>query len=207
MIINSPLSIILESPDNCGKSSIVNTLTQKFQDNNINVLTISQPRSCQLGDIIYDLHHQYENIKIPGFSRQLLHVASHLAGYQELKDKPFQVLLSDRSFISSMAYGHAYPTSERTRNFEVQAIFDIETYMMPREVRPTHIFYLDNLPFTKGDEIWENYNKVKEGYAYVRNADWYKKWVKTYNIKSFAVQNKRGALGETVQLIYDLIGG
>lgn len=204
-VINGRPVIYFEGNDGVGKSTIVEKVSEILKENGYSVTTISQPRSCKIGEVIYGLHHQYRDLPLYGFARQLLHVACHIQSYHEMEHDASQIIISDRSFVSSMAYGYAYPQSPETREFEVRAIFDLETYMIPRRLRPTHIFYFSNPSHEKVDEVWENNKKVAEGYQYVLGCDYFKQYLKS-GIQCYAVQNKKGDLDRTIQTVLELIG-
>lgn len=166
-VIPSRRIVWFEGADNCGKSTVVKEVGRVLAKAGNNVKTISQPRSCQLGEIVYNLHHDYEGVKIEGFARQLLHVASHIQGYREMENDNLHIMLSDRSFLSSMAYGYAFPHTEETKVHEVSWIWNIEAYLIPDKLIPTHVIRFINKPHEATKAEYENYEKVSKGYNFV----------------------------------------
>lgn len=203
-IIPSRRVVWLEGADNCGKSTIVQELANLLAAAGNNVKTISQPRSCQLGEIVYKLHHDYEGVKIDGFARQLLHVASHVQGYQEMAEENIHVLLSDRSFLSSMAYGYAFPQTEDTKILEVTWIWNIEAYLIPDNLIPTHVIRFINRPHEATKAEYENYEKVNAGYDYVFSLKEMNS-LKDKGTKFINIDNVAGKLSETLDTIIALI--
>lgn len=208
MIINQPIVVYFEGADGVGKSTVIREVAEKLREDGFTVSLTSQPRSCKLGEIVYDLHHKYSEMPLHGFARQLLHVASHIQGYHEMERDPAHILLYDRSFISSMAYGFAYPQTPETREFEVRAIFDIETFMLPRRLKPTHIFYFSNPTHEPGDAVFENQKKIRDGYSYVLHSDYFRDYLQPgtkHAIACYAMNNQKGKQEETVKTILELL--
>lgn len=202
-MINSPRVVYFESPDNCGKTTLVREVENSLLELGLSVRTIAQPASSQLGRAIYDMHHQYGKISMMPFSRQLLHVASHLQFYSEY-ERTTDVLLCDRSFFSCMAYAHAYPSSEHRRDFEVRAIFDLETYFLPHDLYPDITVYLTNKPHSEdANQQFENYEKVSAAYLEL----WKLPYVKTFLERRhvYAVNNSFGKLEATVKMVTEMI--
>lgn len=160
----------LEGPDNCGKSTIIKRLEEHYLLENSVVSVVSQPASCDLGKLVYNLHHDYTGLPINSFSKQLLHVASHIQYHHEqMNVKQTYITLSDRSFISTLAYFYANPVTtdkEATEN-QINFLLDLELAFLPNKLTPTSVFILNNKPFERSEESYENYEKVIDGYRNV----------------------------------------
>lgn len=207
-MINTRKIVWLEGPDNVGKTSIIEALSERcLLELGINPLVIRQPASCALGRAVYDLHHKYDDLRIDGFARQLLHVSAHIQSYTELSEilhlTPL-IWLCDRSFLSSIAYGHAFPTMSSSREFETRAIFDLETQFLPNSQKPTHVVFLQNQPFItdENESSLENTEKVRQGYDTLIKLPYVKSFLPK---ETFLVQNLKGKLSETVDFIFQLV--
>ena len=207
LVINSPRVVAFEGGDNVGKTTIIARLAQRLNETGHSVQTIRQPASCQLGEAVYNLHHQYDSLPINGFARQLLHVACHLQSYYEMdrvEASPF-ILLSDRSFFSSMAYGWAYPTDEKTRDQEVQWIWEIETTLCPKWLIPSHVVLFRNRPYVIENTEWENYERVRDAYLKVFSLPYVVNGLKAVGTKVLHVHNDPGRQGECLDMITEFI--
>ena len=202
-MLHSSKIVYFESCDNCGKTSLIEEVEKRLTQQGLRVSVVRQPGSTNLGKSIYELHHDYENVQMNGFSRQLLHVAAHLQFYKEFRQE-YDVVLFDRSFLSCMAYAHAYPSEESARDFEVRAIFDLETYYLPSSLCPSLTVYLTNPPHTNdANPKYEGYEKVREAYSTLWKLPYLKAFLEKRPV--YAVNNASGKMEASISTIMDLI--
>lgn len=101
------------------------------------------------------------------FSRQLLHIASHIEYYEQNKRPTTKTILNDRSFLSTIAYYMAFSGESGLLSKRIDLILDLEMHFLPRALQPNHIIFLLNEPFEESKEELENYSKLSKAYAEV----------------------------------------
>lgn len=204
-IINSPKIITFEGPDNCGKTTIIEGLKLELTERGYkNVKIVRQPASTPYGEIVYNLHHQYEDVRITGFARQLLHASAHFQFYQDFSE-PYDLILMDRSFVSSLAYAYAFPSTEHTRELEANILLEIHTHLMPQKFYPNMICVFGNEPYDHTDIDFENYDKVRKAYTWLTNWSVFKSYLKLTKCKLANVRNDNGKQETTIKTLADII--
>ena len=159
--------IVFEGPDEVGKSTLADSLMNKFRATNEKVELLSFPgkEAGTLGELVYKLHHE-PNIfglnKINETSLQILHVAAHADAIQN-KIRPLikqdtNVIL-DRFWWSTLVYGAVGGVKANVLN----ALIALEDAMWYGK-EPDMLFLIDrDEPFVEVPDM-ANWKKIREGY-------------------------------------------
>ena len=143
------LIIAIEGIDGAGKTTISNMLYNEFK-NKLRIKLIKEPNTDnKIGRIL----KEYLKENISGKFLALLYAADRLYTYEFL-EKSYDIIISDRSIFSSIAYQSIYLPEEW--------ILEINKFIP----FPKYVIYLDISPETslkriKGDELFENLDYLR----------------------------------------------
>ncbi len=190
---------VLEGIDHVGKTTLINKLVNKLNNEGITCSTYSFPgkEKGTLGNIVYDMHHhqsKYFSETLNNISLQMLHVASHIDNIIRRIIPDLQngkIVILDRFYWSTYAYGLAA---------------DIDKQMMDSIIAP-EIKLLSNLPLQQvflihrkgipNDYPSEYFNRVM---------DFYNKLAKKHQAKGeCTVIENDGTIDEAVEAIISII--
>ena len=141
--------IAIEGIDGAGKSSLINNLEKKLQNLKINFLITQEPGSTKLGQEIKNIIEKTEHHK----NTEIFLFACDRAEHYQTIIKPAlknkQLIISDRSVFSSIAYqGYGY-------NYDINNIIIINKIACENNF-PDLIIYLKILPEIALDRIKKN---------------------------------------------------
>ena len=141
--------IAIEGIDGAGKSSLINNLEKKLQNLKINFLITQEPGSTKLGQEIKSIIEKTEHHK----NTEIFLFACDRAEHYQTIIKPAlknkQLIISDRSVFSSIAYqGYGY-------NYDINNIIIINKIACENNF-PDLIIYLKILPEIALDRIKKN---------------------------------------------------
>lgn len=191
--------IVLEGPDNIGKTTLCNELGEKLSSIGYNSKVISFPgnRSGTLGKFIHEFHHRYDKYGIKNLSTtslQLLHVAAHFDTISEDilpalgKEK---IVILDRFWWSTYVYGKVSGINDDV----LKKIIELEELAW-KSLVPDQVFLISNWqPFK--EEISPEWNSVRDEYLSLA-----KKQESKLKIKR--IQNE-GRIQETVDEIIGIL--
>ena len=96
--------IVFEGIDGCGKSTQIKLLKEWLEDNGFRVETLREPTDSEVGKLIRSFL-QNPDAQSANFQKTLalLFAADRMSIIDKLNDKS-KIIISDRSFISSLAY-------------------------------------------------------------------------------------------------------
>ena len=114
--------IVFEGPDNVGKSTLAERLTNRLAAAGVPCEQLAFPgnRPSSLGRLVYNLHHDRSGLtfaEINATSLQMLHIAAHIDAIEEhilpaIRSGSWIVL--DRFWWSTWVYGRSFGLPERS---------------------------------------------------------------------------------------------
>ena len=166
---------IFEGIDSVGKTTIIKEICNYLNYKSISFSSYSFPgkEPDTLGELVYDFHHNkkhYINYDINSLSLQMLHVASHIDILKRciIPDlKKGKIVLLDRSWWSTYAYGTSYgipkkqlnmilaPELDIVKKLTIEKIFLIERDMQKSEYSQT----ITNKIINAYNELADKYSK------------------------------------------------
>ncbi len=157
--------IVFEGPDNVGKSTLAEHLTNRLRESGVRCEQLAFPgsRTGSLGRLIYDLHHNASGLgfgKISATSLQILHIAAHIDALEgeilpTLRAGSWIVL--DRFWWSTWVYGGFFGVSERS----LETMIELEKLHWGI-VEPDVLFVVERESEAPddGDQLQERYRKL-----------------------------------------------
>ncbi len=146
MMIDKKL-IVFEGPDNVGKTTICNALSESLKKLNYDNIVLSFPGNVDgtLGNFIHDLHHNHNKYgvhDINNISLQLLHVAAHFDTIEKTilpALEASKIVILDRFWWSTFIYGSVSGIDISI----LQEIIRLESYAWQKIV-PDLVIFFDN---------------------------------------------------------------
>lgn len=192
--------LVIEGPDNIGKTTLCDKLGQILSETGYSTEIISFPgnRSGTLGKFIHEFHHRYDKYGIENLSDtslQLLHVAAHFDTISEdilpALDKG-KIVILDRFWWSTYVYGKVSGISDDV----LEKIIELEELAWKNLV-PDQVFLLTNCePFNEDSTL--EWNSLRD--EYLRLAEKQESKFKINRIKN------EGRIQETVDEIIGILG-
>lgn len=158
--------VVIEGPDNVGKTTICRRFSAKLENLGIKNKAISFPgnRKGTLGKFIHDFHHKHATLgieKLSPTSLQLLHVAAHFDTVSEDILPALsrgKIVVLDRFWWSTYVYGKISGVNEDV----LEKIIELEELAWKKLV-PDHVFLLTNQqPFN--EETTQQWNSLRDEY-------------------------------------------
>lgn len=166
--MNNHKAILFEAPDNVGKTTVMDKVSQLMTKNKCIYNSIHQPSGTNVVGYLRD-EVKY-NMSYNPFERQLLHTISHTHDlYTEFR-KYFEYVLMDRSFISTMVYSKFINMSDDNR--DLLECLNKKTYIdyfKKNDIKWYVVHITNSTPFQKDNDLYshiewnnlyEEYNKV-----------------------------------------------
>ena len=157
--------IVLEGIDGCGKSTQSKLLEDYLKENGFKVKTIQEPTDNNIGKLIREILTQ-KNSTTPTVQKTLglLFAADrmHLSNKIENLEKDNTIVISDRSFYSSLVYQEPYNWIKELNKYvkipDIVLLLDID--VKKSVLRTEGIDEFENIEFLT--KVKEKYNKLAE---------------------------------------------
>lgn len=161
---------VFEGPDGVGKSTLIEMVARRLDEQGASVLVLSFPGKTQgsLGELVYNLHHAPSSLglrSVNAKSLQIMHIAAHIDCIEENIIPAIdagKIILLDRYWWSTVVYGLASGISKRLIN----AMIKLEMSSWG-DILPSALFLIKNkipyrkeLPQAKWLSIVDYYDKL-----------------------------------------------
>lgn len=131
--------IAFEGPDGSGKSTVLNSVKNYLEENNIEYILTREPGGTKIGEQIRDILIDNKNKEMDSKTEALLFAAARAQSVEEIVKKALdenKIVISDRYVLSSIVYqGYA-------RDIGVDGVREINDFATSK-INPDYTFFLD----------------------------------------------------------------